>query len=291
MSADRGLRLAPAALYVAKATATRARSALWLARTRGGTAATPAVRILFYHRVAPERDELAVSPAAFAAQMELLAARGYRGVHVGDLIANLDTVDGPPLVGLSFDVGYADIAEHAAPVLEAHGFTATVFVATGVAAGRTSFPWYARQPRVLGRDEIAALDGGALRFEAHTVSHPNLLAIGDDEARREVAESKAELEDWLGRLVDGFCYPAGLYGPRDRGLVADAGFRWATTCEPGTVTAASDVLALPRIQIDARDSLLDVRAKLLGGHDTPPPFRALYRRFRYGAPARASSRS
>ena len=45
-----------------------------------------------------------------------------------------------------------------------------------------SFAWYERQPPLLGWDEIAELDrGGTLRFEAHTVTHPNLLAVDDDD--------------------------------------------------------------------------------------------------------------
>jgi hypothetical protein len=46
--------------------------------------------------------------------------------------------------------------------------------------------------------------------------------------------------------------------------------------------ATTDRFALRRIQIDARDSLLDFRAKLSGGHDRPLPGRAAYRRLRYG---------
>jgi len=66
------------------------------------------------------------------------------------------------------------------------------------------------------------------------------------------------------------------------------------TCEPGVNTAATDRLTLQRRQVDARDSLLDFRAKVGGGHDTPLPLRGVYRRRRYGAgagnPRLASSR-
>jgi hypothetical protein len=46
----------------------------------------------------------------------------------------------------------------------------------------------------------------------------------------------------------------------------------------------TDRFALRRRQIDARDRLLDFRAKLGGGHDSPLPMRNAYRRMRYGAP-------
>src|SRR5207253_444471 len=143
----------------------------------------------------------------------------------------------------------------ALPLLEKHGFTATVFIATGVAAGRVHYPWYDRQPPVLGPDDIAGLDGRPLCFEAHTISHPNLLAIGEAAARREIAGSKSELEAWLGRAVAGFCYPAGAFSPRDRRLVEEAGFHWAASCDPGVNQRGGDRLTLARIQVDARDAL------------------------------------
>jgi peptidoglycan/xylan/chitin deacetylase (PgdA/CDA1 family) len=272
---------APALLYPLKAAHTRLRALSWLAR--GARApATLGFRILFYHRVSDDRDELAVSPRRFREQLDHLAAEGYRGV---DVLTALEAA--PGAIGLAFDDGYLDVAEHALPELERHGFSATVFVATGVTGGRVKLSWYARQPPLLGWDDIRRLDGGALRFEAHTVSHPNLLAVGEERAREEITASKRELEDELGREVSAFCYPAGLFGERDVGLVAEAGYRVACTCEPGVNTARTDPLRLHRIQVDARDGLLDFRAKVDGGFDEPSRARAVWRRLRY----RASSRS
>lgn len=282
----RTLRLGPSALYPAKAAFTRARSALWLVRSRGR--ADGGGRTLFYHRVSDDRDELAVSPARFRRQLELIARNGLRGVELSAFADALAAGDTAGLVGLSFDDGYLDVAEHAAPLLAEHGFTATVFVATAVTDGTASFDWYERQPPLIPWEDVARLDGETLFFEAHTITHPSLLGLDDDEAREEIAGSKRILEERLGRRVRGFCYPAGLYGPRERALVAGAGFDYAASCEPGRNGPTTDPLALRRIQIDHRDALLDVRAKLGGGHDTPPPLRAAYRRLRYGA---ESSRS
>jgi peptidoglycan/xylan/chitin deacetylase (PgdA/CDA1 family) len=280
------LALGPRWLYPAKAGATLARSGTWLARTRGRRD-TSGIRILFYHRVSPEPDELAVTPERFAAQMAALERAGLAAVGVPAVAAALDEdADPSRVIGLSFDDGYEDVAEHALPVLERHGFAATVYVATGVTDGRARFSWYREQPPLMSWETIRELDrGGVLGFEAHTVTHPNLVQLADADARREIAASKAELEERLGRAVDSFCYPAGLFGERERALVAEAGFASAVSCEPGANTAATDRLALRRRQIDRRDTLLDFRAKVAGGHDTPPRLRAAYRRRRYGAPA------
>jgi len=272
------------AFYLAKAGGTRARSAAWLMRTRGRLD-TSGLRILFYHRVSDDRDELAVTPKAFTEQMDYLASESYRVVDVLTAIDLLDS--GEPLartVALSFDDGYLDMADHALPILSERGFRATVFVSPAVTDGRTSFTWYREQPALLTWEDILELDrDGTLRFEAHTLTHPNLPALDTNTAREEIAGSKAELENRLGRVVRALSYPSGLFGKREEWIAAEAGFSVAVSCEPGVNDRRTDRFALRRRQVDARDSLLDFRAKLGGGHDSSPPLRALYRRLRYSA--------
>jgi len=253
-------------------------------RTRGRLD-TSGLRILFYHRVSDDRDELAVTPKAFTEQMDYLASESYRVVDVLTAIDLLDS--GAPLartVALSFDDGYLDIADHALPVLSERGFRATVFVAPAVTDGRTFFTWYREQPALLTWADILELDrDGTLRFEAHTLTHPNLPALDTSAAQEEIAGSKAELENRLGRVVRALSYPSGLFGKREQWIAAEAGFHAAVSCEPGVNDRRTDRFALRRRQVDARDSLLDFRAKLGGGHDSSPPLRALYRRLRYSA--------
>jgi hypothetical protein len=83
--------------------------------------------------------------------------------------------------------------------------------------------------------------------------------------------------------VRAFSYPSGLYGEREARLVAEAGYSIAVSCEPGVNDGSTDRFELKRRQVDARDSLLDFRAKLGGGHDSSPPLRGLYRRLRFSA--------
>jgi peptidoglycan/xylan/chitin deacetylase (PgdA/CDA1 family) len=259
---------------------------LWASRSRA-SASEEGVRILLYHRVDDDGDELAVAPRHFREQMEVLAERGYRVLDVPGAYDTLVRGDlGRPTVGLSFDDAFRDVAENALPTLEELGFRATVFVSTGVADGRDRFDWYETQPAVLAWHEIVELErGGHLEFEAHTVTHPNLLALDERAAYDEIARSKSELEDRLGRVVTAFAYPTGLFAERERRLVREAGFSIAVSCEPGLNVRETDAYALRRRQIDARDSLLDFRAKIAGGHDTPLPLRTAYRRLRYGAGA------
>jgi peptidoglycan/xylan/chitin deacetylase (PgdA/CDA1 family) len=258
------------------------RSVAWLAR--GSRTPARGLRLLFYHRVSDDEDELSVPVRRFREQMDFLAAEGYDVVDVTEIGALLAAGRVPGhTVGLSFDDGCSDVAENALPVLSRHGFRATVFLATGVTDGRARFAWYARQPALLSWDEVIVLDGGGtLAFEAHSVTHPNLPALDDDEAMYEIAQARVELAGRLGRPVTAFSYPTGLYGEREMRLAEAAGYDVAVSCEPGVNLPGTNRFALRRRQIDRRDGLLDFRAKLEGAHDTPLPMRTAYRRIRYG---------
>jgi peptidoglycan/xylan/chitin deacetylase (PgdA/CDA1 family)/predicted ATP-grasp superfamily ATP-dependent carboligase len=291
-SSERQLPPAPRIVYPLKAGLTHTRSAAWLARRRPDTP-SQGLRILFYHRVADDGDVLAVPVRRFREQLGVLAAGGHRVLDVVSAFDLLSRGELPPrTIALSFDDGFRDVAEAALPVLQQHGFGATVFVPTAVIDGTTVFGWYGRQPPLLSWDEVTELDRASpLRFEAHSLHHPNLTALDDAQAREEIAGSRLALETRLGRRVDAFCYPGGVFGQRERRFVAEAGYRLAASCEPGVNDGETDRFALRRIQIDSRDRLIDFRAKLSGGHDSPLPFRSLYRRRRYGggSPRLASS--
>jgi peptidoglycan/xylan/chitin deacetylase (PgdA/CDA1 family) len=110
--------------------------------------------------------------------------------------------------------------------------------------------------------------------------------LAEATARAEIHESKQELERRLGRPATVFSYPAGLFGSRERALVEAAGFEAAVTTNFGANDAGTDRFALRRLQIDPSDRLVDFRAKVGGGHDSPLAFQTAYRRLRHGVGAR-----
>jgi len=90
---------------------------------------------------------------------------------------------------------------------------------------------------------------------AHTLSHPMLAKHPQEEARSEIAESKAWLEEALGLPVRHFAYPVGdptSAGPREFALAKEAGFASAVTTRPGHLFAghAEHLHALPRVSLN-----------------------------------------
>jgi hypothetical protein len=94
--------------------------------------------ILMYHSISAEGAsarhpyyETRTSPATFARQLAELVAEGSRVVSLAELVQEL-RAGAPPrgAVALTFDDGYQDFAAEAFPLLQRHGFTATVFLPT-----------------------------------------------------------------------------------------------------------------------------------------------------------------
>jgi peptidoglycan/xylan/chitin deacetylase (PgdA/CDA1 family) len=111
--------------------------------------------ILLYHRVAegfPDPWSLCVSPANFAEQMAVLAARGVRPLD--GLLEDVAQDRRPRTAVVTFDDGYEDFATAALPVLRAHDVPATLFVATATLRSGGEFWWDELERIVLGSPAI-----------------------------------------------------------------------------------------------------------------------------------------
>ena len=99
-------------------------------------------------------------------------------------------------------------------------------------------------------DQVAKLHREGMEIGAHTVNHPILAALSDDEARSEIVTSKRILEEITGAPVDSFAYPNGKpgidYTAQHVRLVREAGFRGAVSTLPGVAHRGSDLFQLPR---------------------------------------------
>ena len=119
--------------------------------------------------------------------------------------------------------------------------------------------------RALQPDEIVELArGGLVDVGAHTVEHPALPSRAMAEQRDEVAGSKAQLEQWLGRPVTGFAYPYGQYDATSVRAVREAGYLHACACGSHAAWRGSDPYLLPRIEVTEMNG--DALAELVCSH-------------------------
>jgi len=105
----------------------------------------------------------------------------------------------------------------------------------------------------LSADDVRRLSESGIEIGSHTVSHPILVALQPEDAKREIADSKAALEKVLGKPVRAFAYPFGApsldFTSRDEALVEESGYSFAFAGEGGFATRSSNRFRMPRTGI------------------------------------------
>jgi peptidoglycan/xylan/chitin deacetylase (PgdA/CDA1 family) len=230
------------------------------------------IPILLYHSISaqasPRFRPWTVAPGVFAEHMQLLADLGYEAVTVSRLGRALEGVSPVPTrpVAVTFDDGYADFHDAALPALDAHRFTATLYVTTGHVGGTAQ--WLAQDDeadrRMLDWAQLHEIAAKGIEVGAHSHTHPRLDELRSADSLAEIRDSRRILEDRLQRPVTSFAYPHGYHGPRVRQQVIDAGFATAAAVKNAMSSLADDRFALARIVVAHGTSTDDLRRLLQG---------------------------
>jgi peptidoglycan/xylan/chitin deacetylase (PgdA/CDA1 family) len=233
-------------------------------------AKSAALPILMYHRVAPTgapaMRQWRVTPEELEEQLSYLTSVGYHSVTLEawrDAVVRRRTLPGKP-IALTFDDGYADFDAFARPLLDRHGFQATLFVVTDRVGTTNTWDSAIEEVPLMDWDVLRRLSRSGFAIGSHTATHPHLTAVSDAHVVRELARSRRTLLKELGHTPKLFAAP---YGLRDSGidaLIGACGFELALTCDAAVATLAHQLLRLPRLEVTGGLSLAGF-VRLLGG--------------------------
>lgn len=159
-------------------------------------------------------------------------------------------------MSITFDDGYKDNFEVAAPILRNLDLPATFFVATHF-IDSVRVPFWDERDGVksdwMSWADVRELAAMGFEIGGHTMNHADLGAVSRDDALAEIAGCRDVLSERLGRHVRNFAYPFGGTSnitPETRQLVAAAGFESCLSCHGGIVSPSDDVFSLPREPIN-----------------------------------------
>jgi peptidoglycan/xylan/chitin deacetylase (PgdA/CDA1 family) len=223
--------------------------------------------VLCYHAFSHAwKADLSVKPALFAQQLALLAEAGYRGVTFSEAVRRQAR---HKEVAITFDDAFESVVAHARPVLDELGWPATIYAVTDYAREGRPVAWPGVDQWAGGPydDELGTLDWDGLRdlrdagweVGSHTVTHPHLTQLGDDELERELVESRAAVEAALGEPCDSIAYPYGDVDPRVIDAAGRAGY--ATGAALPAHWGEVGALEWPRVGVYRPDDLRRFRLK------------------------------
>ena len=219
-------------------------------------------RVLMYHAVGTRAygDDLgvfSVSEKQFRRHMTLLS--GWKRGQVVDFSEGSLKLPGTS-IAITFDDGYQDNLEIAAPILVNLGIPFTVFVSS-------EFVKNAKQGFLTPSSlkTLAQLPG--VKIGAHGASHVALTQCNDKVLNQELLSSRFYLEDLLGSSVDVMAYPYGMADRRVRDAAIAAGYRIGACSMAGINQSSRDPMLLSRTEIVAMDDDRVFIQKLHGDWD------------------------
>ena len=247
------------------------------------------IPVLMYHRVGEAHNDwerkYCVSPQRFADHMRALARAGWRAVSIENFFAWLDgraELPGQSFL-LTFDDGFLGVHEHAAPVLTALGWPATVFLVSQLIGQRDDWceahnPSGVTYP-LMDASHIRELRGQGFSFHSHTRNHADLPTLDDRQLHDQLAGSRTDLQALLGEEPAFLAYPYGNYDDRVLQAAQAAGYQAAFSVQPGFNRRDIDRFRLRRLDVFGTDSAAALRRKItLGSNDG-----SLGHSLRYGA--------
>ena len=213
--------------------------------------------VLMYHAVGSEvagdtQRLYSLAPGLFARHVDVL--KRHAAISLSEGIARGEGL------AVTFDDGYRDNLTVAAPLLVEAGVPFTVFIAPAfVESG---------EPQYLSRSDVTSLSRlPGVTIGAHGYSHTRLTACDDAALAKELADSRAWLEDLLGVPVTTMSYPHGAVDDRVAAAVAAAGFTVAACSRFGRYRTGDDRYRVPRTDIWSFDGARRLRAKMSGHWD------------------------
>ncbi len=227
------------------------------------------VPILLYHSVCTEPARLvqrwSTTPARLREHLDFLAGEGYDTLTVTDYVRRLrePVVSLPERVALvTFDDGFADFTTDALPALVDTGTASTLYVSTAYVGATSSWLGPDGEQPMLSWAAIKDAAASGVEVGAHSHHHVALDVLPGREAEREIAGSKQQIEQHLGRSVTSFAYPHGYHGPRVRAIVQRCGFENACGVKHALSGPGDDEFGLARVMLEGDITVARLRAML-----------------------------
>jgi peptidoglycan/xylan/chitin deacetylase (PgdA/CDA1 family) len=182
----------------------------------------------------------------------LIKRLGFTCLTVSALVDAIDhdALPEKPLA-ITFDDGGSDFADNVLPLLARYDLPSTMYVPSAYVGRFLS--WSRNEPHVgrqiMNWDVLRSLNPELVELGAHSATHPQLDVTSRAQRRREIIDSKAQLEAGLGRPIRSFAYPHGYHSASVRRLVHEAGFDSASACGNRWSHTGDDRFALSRLTV------------------------------------------
>lgn len=213
--------------------------------------------ILMYHRICVDKTPIALSrfrllPSQLKKQLKWLKRHGFYSFSIKEwtyCIENNINIEGKPII-LTFDDGYLDFFEHAAPILLDQEFTAHVFIVTDKVGHMADWDAQFGEPApLMSWDQIKQLDASGISFGSHLASHTAADKLSKESLIDEAKRSKVILEEKLTKKIETLALPFGISNQEIEETLKTVGYSQLFLANREMAFINSNPLHIPRLEV------------------------------------------
>ncbi len=186
-------------------------AAIWYVLTLGGRLGYNSIVVLCYHGIRPKQKQ------RFEQQMRRLNR-------------------GTPKVRVTFDDAFENLLENALPLLNELHIPALVFAVPGNLGQSPQWDIAVDHPeckeKTMTAQQLKGVQNEWIAIGSHTQTHPDLSTLPPDQVRRELTESKRNLEQLLEKTVEDLALPHGACNDEVLRIAQEVGYGRIYTLEP-----------------------------------------------------------
>jgi peptidoglycan/xylan/chitin deacetylase (PgdA/CDA1 family) len=229
------------------------------------------IPILMYHKV-PEQTlqtqhRIFVTKDTFEAHLQYFKNQNFTTLTFKDLEAyrsgkkDFSTFPKKPLV-LTFDDGYVDNLTNAAPLLKKYDMKAVIYLLADHSLQSNSWDADGKEPLqpLMSLEQKKQLLDFNYEIGSHGFRHAKLTDMTEDEAYKELRDSKQELEKDFGPIST-YAYTYGITTPRAAELAEEVGYDFGVNTDSGGLHHEENPYAVFRINIFPEDGPAQLRKK------------------------------
>lgn len=213
--------------------------------------------VLYYHEIKPENK------MKFYRQMAMLR-RFALPVHADNVLFST----GKHHVAVTFDDAFYSVVENGFDAINDYNIPVSVFVPTAFIGSYPEWNFGGNfeicKEVVMSREQLTSLPRDLFRLGSHTCTHPDLTILDSVEIKKELCESRDELQKILGSAINLLAFPHGKFNKEIVEIAIDAGYRHVYTIMPQFPKQNPGSVIIGRTPANPYDWEIEFRLKLSG---------------------------
>jgi len=220
--------------------------------------------ILYYHSITQDERLRFIGQLDYLVKQTTPVPLDFRGPFRRNTRYSIVTIDD----------AYQSVIDRGVPELLKLKIPFTIFVPTGCLGKR---PGWLEDPghrdesdTVATKDALLAIPPEYVIFGSHTISHPHLPQLEENEAYHEINDSKSQLESLTHYGIKYLSFPFGDFSQEAVELCKKAGYRQVLTSTFEPAISPLDKYVKGRVCVNPSDWMIEFKLKLSGSYAWMP---------------------